>query len=86
MYQRARESFWLPREINLNADVVEWTTRLTDPEKHVLSRILAFFATADGIVADNLVERFSQETRIMEAKYFYGFQIMMCVHLKLERI
>lgn len=77
MYQKARESFWLPREISLTADVAEWSTVLTQGEKHVLSRILAFFATADGIVADNLVERFSQETTIMEAKYFYGFQIMM---------
>ena len=77
MYQQARESYWLPREINLKTDVVEWGNELTEGERHVLSRILTFFATADGIVADNLVERFCQETNILEAKYFYGFQIMM---------
>lgn len=77
MYQQARESYWLPREINLSVDTVEWSTSLSFGEKHVLSRILAFFATADGIVADNVVLRFSQETDIMEAKYFYGFQVMM---------
>ncbi|KAJ3548461.1 hypothetical protein NMY22_g1247 [Coprinellus aureogranulatus] len=77
MYQRARDSFWLPREIRLHEDVSQWATILTQTEKHLLSRILAFFATADGIVADNIVERFTQETEIMEAKFFYGFQAMM---------
>lgn len=77
MYQQARESFWLPREINLSIDAVEWATLLSESEKHVLSRILAFFATADGIVADNIVERFSKEVNILEAKYFYEFQTMM---------
>jgi len=38
---------------------------------------LAFFAASDGIVNENLVERFSNEVQIAEARCFYGFQIMM---------
>jgi len=51
--------------------------RLTDDERHFISHVLAFFAASDGIVNENLVERFSQEVQVTEARCFYGFQIMM---------
>lgn len=41
--------------------------------------MLAFFAASDGIVNENLVERFMGEVQIAEARCFYGFQIMMSV-------
>lgn len=50
-------------------------------EKYFLSHVLAFFASADGIVNENLLERFSNEVQIAEARCFYGFQIMMYVLL-----
>lgn len=46
-------------------------------EKHFISHVLAFFAASDGIVNENLVERFSQEVQVTEARCFYGFQIAM---------
>ena len=39
--------------------------------------VLAFFAASDGIVNENLVERFCNEVQILEAKFFYGFQVAM---------
>ena len=39
--------------------------------------MLAFFAASDGIVNENLVECFSQEVQVPEARCFYGFQIAM---------
>merc|ERR1712121_398193 len=39
------------------------------------SHVLAFFAASDGIVNENLVERFSQEVQVTEARFFYGFQV-----------
>lgn len=39
--------------------------------------MLAFFAASDGIVNENLVERFSSEVQIAEARSFYGFQVMI---------
>ncbi|KAF5325923.1 hypothetical protein D9611_000999 [Ephemerocybe angulata] len=77
MYTDARDAFWRPAEIDLSVDIRQWSTHLTEGERFVLTRVLAFFATADGLVAENLVERFSQDVAIFEAKYFYGFQIMM---------
>jgi ribonucleoside-diphosphate reductase subunit M2 len=50
---------------------------LTSDEKLFISHVLAFFAASDGIVNENLVERFSQEVQITEARCFYGFQIAM---------
>jgi ribonucleotide reductase beta subunit family protein with ferritin-like domain len=77
MYRKARESYWLPDEINLTEDIRQWSTSLTGAERHSLSRILSFFATADGLVAENLVERFASEVTVPEIRLFYGFQIAM---------
>merc|ERR1712131_256250 len=48
---------------------------LKDDERYFISHVLAFFAASDGIVNENLVERFMQEIQIPEARCFYGFQI-----------
>lgn len=55
-------------------DLKHWNS-LTDDERHFISHVLAFFAASDGIVNENLVERFSQEVQVTEARCFYGFQI-----------
>lgn len=44
-------------------------------EQHFIKYVLAFFAASDGIVNENLVERFSSEVQVTEARCFYGFQI-----------
>ena len=49
--------------------------KLTDNERHFIESVLAFFAASDGIVNENLVERFCNEVQLLEAKFFYGFQI-----------
>ncbi|KAL8955764.1 MAG: hypothetical protein Q9193_006500 [Seirophora villosa] len=77
MYKKAEASFWTAEEIDLSKDLHDWNNRITDDEKYFISHILAFFAASDGIVNENLVERFSGEVQIPEARCFYGFQIMM---------
>lgn len=77
MYKKAEASFWTAEEIDLSKDLHDWNNRLNDDEKFFISHILAFFAASDGIVNENLVERFSGEVQIPEARCFYGFQIMM---------
>ena len=56
--------------------MVDWE-KLNDEEKHFISHILAFFAASDGIVNENLCERFASEVQLPEARCFYGFQIAM---------
>ncbi|KAI1106282.1 small subunit of ribonucleotide reductase [Jackrogersella minutella] len=77
MYKKHEASFWTAEEIDLSKDLHDWNNRLNDDEKFFVSHILAFFAASDGIVNENLVERFSGEVQIPEARCFYGFQIMM---------
>lgn len=77
MYKKAESSFWTALEIDLSKDLHDWNNRLKDDEKYFISHILAFFAASDGIVNENLLVRFSKEVKAIEARYFYGFQIMM---------
>lgn len=75
-YKEAEASFWTTEEVDLSKDLQHWQD-LTKEERYFLSHILAFFAASDGIVNENLVERFSQEVQVTEARCFYGFQIAM---------
>jgi ribonucleoside-diphosphate reductase subunit M2 len=77
MYKKAEASFWTAEEVDLSKDMHDWENRLTEDERFFISHILAFFAASDGIVNENLLERFSNEVQIPEARCFYGFQIMI---------
>lgn len=76
-YKKSEASFWTAEEIDLAADLVDWRTKLNDDERHFIKHVLAFFAASDGIVNENLAENFVKEVQYPEAKFFYGFQIMM---------
>lgn len=76
MYKKAEASFWTAEEVDLSKDLLHWES-LKDEERHFISHVLAFFAASDGIVNENLVERFTQEVQVTEARCFYGFQIAM---------
>ena len=77
MYKQHVASFWTADEIDLSADLTDWEENLTQNERHFVSMILAFFAGADGIVVENLAERFCREVTVPEARCFYGFQMAM---------
>ncbi len=76
-YKKSEASFWTAEEIDLEADLVDWEKKLNDDERHFVKHVLAFFAASDGIVNENLAENFVAEVQYTEAKFFYGFQIMM---------
>ncbi|KAI5481841.1 ribonucleoside-diphosphate reductase subunit M2 [Pseudohyphozyma bogoriensis] len=76
-YKKAEASFWTAEEMDLSKDMHDWDNKLNDNERYFISHVLAFFAASDGIVNENLVERFSGEVQAAEARCFYGFQIMM---------
>merc|ERR1712102_238351 len=75
MYKQAQASFWTAEEVDLEKDLRDWNEKLKDDERYFISHVLAFFAASDGIVNENLVERFMQEVQVPEARCFYGFQI-----------
>ncbi|ORX99067.1 hypothetical protein K493DRAFT_313379 [Basidiobolus meristosporus CBS 931.73] len=76
MYKKAEASIWTAEEVDLSKDMNDWEN-LNDGERHFISHVLAFFAASDGIVNENLVQRFGDEVQIPEARFFYGFQIMI---------
>lgn len=76
-YKKSEASFWTAEEIDLHQDLTDWKTKLNDDERYFIKHILAFFAASDGIVNENLAENFVNEVQYSEAKFFYGFQIMM---------
>ncbi len=75
-YKKSEASIWTAEEIDLSEDLRDWE-KLTDGERHFIKHVLAFFAASDGIVNENLAENFVSEVQYTEAKFFYGFQIMM---------
>ena len=76
MYKKMMDCFWRAEEIDFSKDLVDWN-KLKDTEKHFIKMVLAFFAASDGIVLENLGQRFLSEVQLPEARAAYGFQLMM---------
>ena len=76
-YKKQEACIWTAEEIDLHTDLNDWNNKLNADEKYFIKHILAFFAASDGIVNENLAENFVAEVQYPEAKFFYGFQIMM---------
>jgi ribonucleoside-diphosphate reductase beta chain len=75
-YKKAEGSFWKVEEIKkINQDLIDWDTKLDADERHFIKMVLAFFASTDGIVNENLASRFMTEVQLPEARCVYGFQI-----------
>jgi ribonucleoside-diphosphate reductase beta chain len=73
MYKKAEASFWTAEEIDLSNDRKDWDG-LKDDERHFIKYVLAFFAASDGIVLENIGDRFLTEVQVPEARCFYAFQ------------
>lgn len=83
MYKKHVASFWVAEEVDLADDEKDWKT-LTEDEQHFVKMVLAFFAASDGIVLENLAERFMNEVQVPEVRCFYGFQLAMeNVHVRI---
>jgi len=75
MYKKAEANFWTTEELDLSKDNRDFTSKMNDDERYFVENVLAFFAASDGIVNENLVDRFCNDVKVLEAKFFYGFQI-----------
>ena len=75
-YKSHQAAFWTAEEVDLTNDIRDWNN-LTENEQYFIKNILSFFAASDGIVNENLAENFVKEVQYPEAKFFYGFQLMM---------
>lgn len=83
LYKQAVASFWTVEEVDLSRDLADWA-KLTPNEQHFVRHVLAFFAASDGIVNENLVERFMTAVQVAEARSFYALQIAIeAVHAEM---
>ena len=71
-YKQHQAAFWTAEEVDLSNDIRDWEN-LSENEKYFVKNILSFFAASDGIVAENIAERFCNEVQVPEARHFYGF-------------
>ena len=75
MYKKAVATFWVVEDVQLGNDLYDWDNKLNDNERNFIKNVLAFFAGSDGIVLENLAERFMKDIQHPEIRAFYGFQI-----------
>ncbi len=73
-YEKAVMVYWVPEEIPFQKDCEQYK-KLTVGQKLVLDNMLAFFASADGIIVENLAARFLTEVKHPLARAFYSQQI-----------
>jgi len=76
-YKKSQSAFWTFEEMDLNYDIIDWAKKLNDDERYYLKHVLAFFASSDILVNENLAQRFMNEVQIPEARFIYGWQIMI---------
>jgi ribonucleoside-diphosphate reductase subunit M2 len=76
MYKDQLASMWIVEEADLSKDVADWD-KLSADEQFFLKNIIGFFASADGIVAENISTNFGAEIKLREAAVALRFQAMM---------
>lgn len=74
--EKQRGCYWQPHEVSLANDLVDWK-KLNANEQHFIKMVLAFFASSDLIVNENLMERFVKDVKALEVQMLYRFQAMM---------
>lgn len=73
LYKNAESSFWRAEEIDLSEELKHWD-KLNEDEQYFIKTVLAFFASSDGIVNENIELNFVNEVQIPEAINFYKYQ------------
>jgi ribonucleotide reductase beta subunit family protein with ferritin-like domain len=76
-YKTASSCVWFPEEINFTKDLSDWENKLNANERYFIENILAFFSSSDGIIMENLAQRFMLDVQIPEAKQFYAYQLFI---------
>lgn len=76
MYTKHKSTFWTPEEIDLSNDSKDFES-LSQNEQLFIKHVLAFFASSDLIVNENLILNFCNEVKYTEAQFFFRFQMMM---------
>lgn len=75
MYRDAIKNTWTVEEIDFSDDLVDLSRKLLPAEKHLINRLVAFFATGDSIVSNNLVLNLYKHINAPEARMYLSRQL-----------
>jgi ribonucleoside-diphosphate reductase beta chain len=75
MFRNAIKNTWTVEEVDFSTDIQDLTHRLTPSERHMVHRLVAFFATGDSIVANNLVLNLYRHINASEARLYLSRQL-----------
>lgn len=75
MYKDAIKNTWSVDEVDFSTDLVDLRERLLPSERHLINRLVAFFATGDSIVSNNLVLNLYKHINSPEARMYLSRQL-----------
>ena len=75
MFKKAIRNTWTVDEVDFSTDLVDLQRRLLPPERHLVNRLVAFFATGDSIVANNVALNLYRHVNAPEARMYLSRQI-----------
>src|SRR6202789_391895 len=75
MYRNSIKNTWTVAEVDFSTDVADLTKKMTPAERHLVQRLVAFFATGDSIVSNNLVLNLYKHINAPEARLYLSRQL-----------
>ncbi len=75
MYRNAIKNTWTVEEVDFSTDMMDLRSKMTASERHLISRLVAFFATGDSIVSNNLVLNLYKHINSPEARMYLSRQL-----------
>jgi ribonucleoside-diphosphate reductase beta chain len=75
MYKNSIKNTWTVEEVDWSDDIVDLRKKLKPGEQHLIKRLVAFFATGDNLVAENVVLSLYQNLNSPEARLFLSRQL-----------
>ena len=75
MYRDAIKNTWTVEEVDFSRDIADLQHKMTPAEKHLINRLVAFFATGDSIVANNLVLNLYKHINSPEGRMYLSRQL-----------
>ncbi len=75
MYKAAIKNTWTVEEVDFATDTLDIQKKMTDAERHLVRRLVAFFATGDSIVSNNLVLNLYKHINAPEARMYLSRQL-----------
>ncbi len=75
MYKNSIKNTWTVEEVDFSTDVTDLRAKMTPAERHMINRLVAFFATGDSIVSNNLVLNLYKHINAPEARMYLSRQL-----------